>query len=381
MAADLIVIGGSVAQRAGVGGHAWVFLQYLLGLRRLGFDVLFVDWLDAAMCGGGSVERSEGAAYLQAVMEQSGLVDSFSLLDRERGEAVAGLSRREVVRRARESALLLNVMGYLDDEEILAAVPLRVFVDIDPGFAQMWRELGLADVFAGHDRFVTIGENIGRPGCEIPTCGLEWIATPQPVVLEQWPVRSGSGGAFTSVCSWRGAFSPIEYRGKVFGLRVHEFRKFAELPRSSTRSFELALDIDEADAADRALLERNGWKLVDPCLVVSDPASYQSYIAGSRAEIMVAKAAYVETRSGWFSDRSICYLASGKPVLAQDTGLDHYPTGEGLITFSTMDEAVAGVEAIESDYDRHTRAARQLAEDRFDSDRVLGRLLERLGVA
>ena len=176
MAADLIVIGGSVAQRAGVGGHAWVFLQYLLGLRRLGFDVLFVDWLDAAMCGGGSVERSEGAAYLQAVMEQSGLVDSFSLLDRERGEAVAGLSRREVVRRARESALLLNVMGYLDDEEILAAVPLRVFVDIDPGFAQMWRELGLADVFAGHDAYVTIGENIGRPGCEIPTCGLEWIA-------------------------------------------------------------------------------------------------------------------------------------------------------------------------------------------------------------
>jgi hypothetical protein len=380
MRADTIVIAGSVAQRVGVGGHAWVFLQYLLGFRRLGFDVLFVDWLDAAMCRG-PVERSEEVAYLRAVMEQSELGDSFSLLDRDRGEAVAGLSRREVVRRAGESALLLNVMGYLDDEEILAAAPLRVFVDIDPGFGQMWRELGLADVFAGHDRFVTIGENIGRPGCKIPTCGLEWIATPQPVVLERWPVRSGGGRAFTSVCSWRGAFGPVEYHGKVFGLRVHEFRKFAHLPRLSGRPFELALDIDEADAGDRALLERNGWTLVDPRSVVADPAAYQSYIAGSRAEIMVAKAAYVEARSGWFSDRSICYLASGKPVLAQDTWLDRYPTGEGLITFSTLEEAVAGVEEIERDYDRHARAARQLAEDHFDSDRVLGRLLERLGVA
>jgi hypothetical protein len=272
-------------------------------------------------------------------------------------------------------------MGFLDDEDLLGAARRRVFLDTDPGFGQMWRELGYTDVFAGHDDYVTIGERIGLPDCEIPTCGLEWITTPQPVVLDQWPaVHSPPPRAeFTTVASWRGAYGPVEYGGRRYGLRVHEFRKFADLPRASGAEFELALHLPPEEHADEELLREGGWTLTDPALVGATPDTYRSYIQASKAELMVAKEMYVQSRSGWFSERSICYLASGRPVLAQDTTLDGIlPAGEGLLTFTDLDEAVAGVESIRSDYPRHAVAARALAEEHFDSDRVLSRLLEEL---
>jgi hypothetical protein len=376
-----IVIAGALARRPRAGGHSWVFLQYLLGFRRLGWEVLFVDWLDPAMCSR-PVEDSANAAYARSVMERFGLGEAFSLLDRSSGLAAAGLPREEVVRRGRDSAFLLNVMGYLDDEEILAAVPRRVFLDIDPGFGQMWRELGLADPFSGHDDFVTIGENIGRPGCSIPTCGLPWITTRPPVVLEHWPRANGHSRSFTSVVTWRGPFDSVEYGGETYGLRVHEFRKYLQLPRRAGRPFELALDIHAAESRDIDLLEENGWDLVDPVQAAGDPDRYQAYLAGSLGELMVAKGMYVETQGGWFSDRSACYLACGRPVLAQDTGIDDlYPVGEGLLTFRTMDEALQGVEAICGDYEQHSSAARAIAEEHFDSDKALTHLLGALGAA
>jgi hypothetical protein len=375
-----VLIAGSVAQKPGHAGHTWVFLQWLLGFRRLGFQVLLVDWLTRDICDG-AIESSEHLSYLTGVMDRFGLADSFSLLDRETGQAVAGLGRRAVLRRAREAAFLLNVMGFLDDEEILCQVRRRVFLDIDPGFGQMWRELGLADVFHGHDDFVTIGENVGRPGCSIPTCGLPWITTRQPVVLELWPARNGGGDRFTSVGSWRGPFDPIEFKGTTYGLRVHEFRKVLALPRLTNQAFELALEIDESETRDLTQLSMNGWRLVDPRLVAGSPEAYQRYIAGSKAELMIPRGMYVQTRSGWFSDRSACYLASGRPVLAQDTGLAAlYPIGEGLLTFTTLEGAVSGAEEIRRSHDLHVRAARSLAEEIFDSDKVLTELLARLGV-
>ncbi len=245
----------------------------------------------------------------------------------------------------------------------------------------MWKALDLADVYTGHERFVTIAENIGRPECTVPTCELEWITTRQPIALDLWPAVDASGDAFTSIASWRGPYAPIEYDGRTYGLRVHEFRKFVDLPRLVGGDFELALDIHPDERSDLDLLERGGWRLVRPQDVAGDPWLYQRYIQGSKAEFMVAKGIYVDTRSGWFSDRSICYLASGKPVLAQDTGLrDLLPTGEGLLVYSTLDEAVEGVQAIRTDYHRHSRAAREIAEEFFDSRKVLGRLLERLGL-
>lgn len=370
-----IAIGGSVAQKAHNAGHTWQFLQYLLGFRRLGFDVLLVDTLAAA-------DPSTHAAnvdYVERTMRRHGLADAWTV---DLGEGRhAGVDRAHVLRHLRESDLLLNVMGFVDDEELLAAVPCRVFLDTDPGFGQLWHELELADVFAGHDVHVTIGERIGMPGCELPTCGLPWITTPQPVVLEEWPrVLDPPRRGFTSVASWRGAYGPIDYRGTRYGLRVHEFRRFVQLPGLSGRRFELALAIDAGDAPDRARLEDAGWTLLDPAAVAATTTDYRRFVADSAAELMIAKGIYVQTRSGWVSERSICYLASGRPVLAQDTGLgERYPLGDGLLAFSTLEEAVAGVEQIATRPDLHAAAARAIAVEHFDSDRVLTRLLDAVG--
>lgn len=351
-----------------------MFLQYLLGFRRLGFDVVFVDWLEPEAFGG------PGPAYLQSVMDRFDV--SYALLETGSRSRTAGLPRAELVRRLRSSALVLNVMGYLDDDELLDAAPLRVFLDVDPGFGQMWRELGLADIFAGHDRFVTVAANMGQPRCGVPTCGLDWIVSPPPVVLDLWPIERIRGGRITSVCAWRGAFAPVQCGVERYGQRVHEFRRFFGLPRRTGVELELALDIDPADADDVGQLAAHGWRLVDPREVAGDPGSYRAYIAGSKAELMVAKEMYVKTMSGWFSDRSACYLASGRPVVAQDTGFrEAYPADEGLLTFTTLDGAAACIETVCSDPARHSQAARAVAEAYFGSDEVLKRLLDRLEVA
>jgi hypothetical protein len=380
-----IVIAGSLAQRPFIGGHTWVFLQYLLGLRRLGWEVLFVDRLEPGMCVGEGGEPSSFAGsvnvrYLAQVMERFGLGDRWSLLY-DGGREVAGLDRDEVIERTARSAALINVMGYLEDEEILGTAPLRAFLDIDPGFGQIWKALGLHDLFRGHDRFLTVGGRIGSADCAIPTVGLDWIPIKPPVEIAEWPAQAERGTRFTSVASWRGAFGPLEYDGRTLGLRVHEFRRFFELPERASFGFEVALDIDETETKDLDALGVHGWRLADPREVAGDPWRYREYVQRSSAELMVAKNLYVETRSGWFSDRSACYLASGRPVLAQDTGLAGLlPTGEGLLTYSTLEEAVAGVEEIERDYERHSRAAREIAEEHFAAGRVLPRALEELGV-
>jgi hypothetical protein len=382
----IAIVAGSVAQRPAAGGHTWVFLQYLLGFRGLGWDVTLIDRLEPEMCfdeAGRScpLEASVNLRYLQEVAEGHGLDGSYALLY-DRGTRCLGMSREKLLERVSQSSLMLNVNGFVDEEQVLERAPLSVFLDIDPGFGQMWRELGLHDPFRGHDVYVTIGENIGQPDCEIPTGDMNWLTTPQPVVLDHWPIRTNDRHAITSVASWRGPSAPIEYRGKTYGLRAHEFRRFASLPQKAAVSFEIALEIDSSDQKDIDLLRENGWKLVDPHAVAHDPGSYQRYVQSSKAEIMIAKSMYVEARSGWFSDRSICYLASGKPVLAQDTGFGRrYATGEGLLSFTTVEEAADAVQEVLTDYRRHCQAARGLAEEYFDSRKVLGRLVSQLGVA
>ena len=372
------VIAGALAQKRASGGHTWVFLNWLLGLRRLGWDVLFLDSHGPDMFASAR-EEVANLDYVSSVMKIFGLDRCWSVLDRKTGIAVAGLDRDEVSHRMRDADLLLNFSGYLQDEELLDAVALRVFVDIDPGFWQMWCDLGLHDAFGRHDRFVTLGLRIGQATCIVPSCGREWIPTFQPVALDHWPVRRSSRDAITSVGSWRGPFAPIEYRGKSYGLRVHEFRKFADLPGRTGQAFELGLDISAGDARDIELLSAAGWRLVDPKLVAGDPLSYRDYLAASRAELMVAKNMYVETQSGWFSDRSACYLASGKPVVAQDTGLAGVlPAGDGLLLFKTPGDAAGCIESMVGNYPHHARAAREIAETVFDSDRVLTALIDRI---
>jgi hypothetical protein len=376
--ADLIVVAGSVAQRPRRGGHVWVFLQYLLGFRRLGYEVLFLDRISPAMLAPDDGWPPLAAArWLREVLEPHGLGDSYSLLLEAGGSGeTIGLSRQEVLERLRRSTLLIDVMGFLGDEELLAASPRRLFLDIDPGFPQMWQELGLHRSFGDHDSYATVGLRVGKEGSEVPTCGIEWIPTPQPVVLEEWPVTP-PGDRYTSVVSWRGPFGPIDFKGERYGLRAHQMRRFAALPGATEVPLELALDIDEADAADAEALREGGWRLVEPGQTVASADNYRRYVQNSRAEMSVAKDMYVRSRGGWFSDRSLCYLASGKPVLAQATGYEReIETGAGLLTFEGPEEAAAGIEQIESDYDGHSAAARELARERFGSDRVLSALLE-----
>jgi hypothetical protein len=381
-----IVVAGSLAQRPGYGGHTWVFLQYLLGFRRLGYDVLFVDRLEPEMCVDESgrqcgLEDSANLRYLLEVLLTFELEHSYALLY-DAGKRVIGSSRAGLVEWVKRSSLLLNVMGFLEDEEVLTQAPSRVLLDIDPGFGQMWQSLGQYELFHDHDHYVTIAQNIGRPDCAIPTCGIDWVTTPQPVVLDQWPDQPTTGDSFTSIGSWRGPFAPVEYQGSTYGLRVHEFRRFLDLPKQTGKTFGVAMEMHEADHEDLERVQRSGWDLSDPRAVAGSPEAYRRFIQGSKAEFMVAKNMYVRSRSGWFSDRSICYLASGKPVLAQDTGLaTTYPLGDGLLTYSTLDEAGAGVEEICGNYAHHARAARALAEEYFDSDKVLGGLVAKLGVA
>jgi hypothetical protein len=372
MNAGRIVVCGAVAQKPGQPGHTWQFLQYLLGFRRLGYEVLLVDRLPTA--------EPNLVEHVRSTLGRFGLAWTIAHDD----GLHSGLPRRGALAWVRSADLLLNVMGFCTDEELLAAAQHRVFLDTDPGFAQMWHELGLADVLAGHDGYVTVGQRIGRPDCSIPACGLRWGTTLQPVVLAEWPVTPPPPKpyAFGAIATWRGAYAPVEYRGRRYGLRAHEFRRFAELPRITGHRFELALDIDPADDADRRLLEKGGFSLADPSVVTATLDGYRRYVRSSRAELMVAKEMYVASRSGWFSERSACYLASGRPVLAQDTGLDGLlPTGQGLVSFTDLDDAGAGVEAIAGDWQRHARAARDLAETHFDSDLVLARLLDVVGTA
>jgi hypothetical protein len=383
---DTIAIAGSLAQKPGRGGHTWVLLQYLLGFQRLGWDVLLLDRLETEVCVDDAgrpchPEESWNLRYFLQVMRGFGLDDAFALIVNG-GERFIGLSERQVLERVRSAACLVNVNGFLTDQAILGAAPRCVYLDIDPGFAQMWHALGLPNPLGGHDSYVTIAENIGRAGCCIPTCGLDWLTTRPPVVLEHWPWRESSGvGCFSSIARWRGAFGPVTYQGRTYGLRVHEFRKFAHLPRMSQQSFRLALDIHPSEANDLALLAAGGWVLDNPAEAAGDPWTYRTYIQNSIGEFLVAKNMYVQTQCGWFSDRSVCYLASGRPVLAQDTGLRWlYSMGAGLLTFSTLDEARASGEAVARDYGRHAQAARRLAEAYFDSDKVLRRLLDSLKI-
>jgi glycosyltransferase involved in cell wall biosynthesis len=382
-----VIYSGSLAQPVGNGGLAWLHLQFILGLQRLGCDVLFLDRLEPSMCidtagNPTSLENSANLRYFLDVMSEFGLTKNFSLIYNG-GERVIGRSREDLLRQAPTSDLLLNVMGFLNDEEILSRIERRVFVDIDPGFGQMWRELGWHDPFQGHNNFVTLGRNIGRKDCAIPDCGLHWITMPQPIVLDHWPAQPINPIApITGIGAWRGPNAPIEYRGHTYGLRVHEFRKFIELPvLCPGTQFELALDIHPSETNDIQSLCEHHWSLVDPKLVAATPSDYRAYISRSKAELMIPKQLYVDANSGLLSDRSVCYLASGRPVLARDPGIGElYPIGEGLLTFSTVDEAALAVEAINKDYERHAKAARQIAVEHFDSDKVLAKLLADLHV-
>lgn len=368
MSKGAIVVGGALANKAGHGGEAWVRLNWVLGLKKLGYDVLFLEEL-----------RHGSSEYFKIVTDRFDLTGSAALMD-EHGNLLAG---RGIVDLATGAEVLINISGHLRVDGDLVNIPRKVYVDIDPGFTQLWHAHGNPGArLEGHDFYFTIGENIGRPGSPIPTGDIQWRKTRPPIVLDEWPtIKSANWKGFSTIANWRGPFGVIQFKGQTFGLKVHEFRKFIELPQQTAMSFEIALDIHPADHKDLAALHRHGWNVVSP-MTVARPDLFRSYVQSSSAEFSVAQGIYVQTQSGWFSDRTAAYLASGKPALIQDTGFScHLPTGEGLLAFTTLDEAIKGAKEIQSHYVRHCHVAREIAEEYFDSEKVLRKLLDEISAA
>ena len=379
-----ILVSGMIAKVPRQGGATWAVLQYVLGLQRLGHDVTFVECVDSGdiQPAGMTLLASANAAYFRLVIRDYGLANCAALIDRS-SQAAVGLSYAEVQRIAAECDVVVNLSGTLTDPSLLGPAPIRVYVDLDPVFNQMWHELyGIDMRFGGHSHYVTVAHGIGEPDSPVPTCGLSWIPTWQPIVLDHWPVADRvPDQVMTTVANWRG-YGSIEHGGVLFGQKAHALRALIDLPRLSGRRFVLALAIHPDETRDLTALREHGWELVDPARVANSPETYRQFIHDSRAEFGVAKTGYVLGRCGWFSDRSVCYLASGRPVLAQDTGFSRYlPTGQGLLPFSTTEDATAQLDVLDRDYPAHARAARRLAEEYFDSNKVLARMLRAIGAA
>jgi hypothetical protein len=297
------------------------------------------------------------------------------------GRRTSGLGYRDLAAFVTDADLLLNLSGVLVDDELAGPIPLRVYVDLDPAFTQVWRLAGVDVRWEGHHRFATVGQAIGTSSSNAPTGGVSWVATAPPVVLEAWPVVDAPPNyGFTTIGNWR-SYGSVDHEGNRYGQKAHAVRSLIELPtRAVDVAFQPAFAIHPAERQDLTALTTHGWRLVHPLAAAGDPERYQRFVQSSTGEIGIAKSGYVSSRSGWFSDRSVCYLASGRPVVAQNTGWPaFYPEGDGLLAFSSVEEAAGAVHEVVGAYDRHRKAARTIAEDVFDARKVLGRLLAAVG--
>jgi hypothetical protein len=378
-----ILFAGMIAANPFQGGATWAVLQYLFGFRQLGHEVVFVEPLDKSQLRpkGASFEDSDNARYFEAVVREFGFEHHAALLLAGSQQTI-GLSYSDLRERAEHADVLFNISGMLTDSALLENIRCRVYLDLDPAFIQLWEAVCKIDMrLSNHTVFVTVGRAIGSPGCAIPSCDRTWIPTFPPVALDQWPFAELiSHDAFTTVGNWRG-YGSIEHDGRHYGQKAHSLRQFFELPKLTSEKFALALAIHRDEKNDVQALQGNNWELLDPMQCAGSPSRYRCFVQGSKAEFGIAKSGYVVSQCGWFSDRSACYLASGRPVVAQETGFSKsLPTGEGLFSFVTIDDVLRGIEEVNRDYSCHRRAARALAEQYFDSRRVLTLLLQAVGV-
>ena len=366
-----ILFAGIIA-RYPFGGVTWCSLMYLLGLRALGHEVFYIE--DTGECVYDPVQNTRaidptyGTTYIHDALEPFGLADRWTFVNYD--GSYHGRSADAVRRYCAGADLFLNLSGgswFWRDE--YARIPHKAFIDSDPAFTQLAiakAEPWYVEFFRRFDRLFTFGSNIGTPASSIPTGDFTWHKTWQPVTLDDWRTDQAPGDRFTSVMTWQ-----IESFTDVGGNKDQEFIKYLDLPSRTKQPFELAIN------GPQKLLREHGWQTVDAMGASRTIWDYREFIQRSKAEFGVAKHTYVATRSGWFSDRTECYLASGRPALVQDTGWTaHLPSGEGLLGFSSRDEAVAGIDRINREYDRHARRAAEIAREHFEAGRVLKALLE-----
>ncbi len=371
-----IILAGGIG-RSGLGGQAWAYLQYLIGFRELGHEVYYLEdcgetsWVWNWDSGEWTEDPAFPARYVQQCLEPFGFQDQWIYRTTAQSFGLPLEQFKAVC--ARADLLIMRAIPLWDWRAEYALPKRRIFIDVDPGFTQMTiasGDAGFAAAINRCEKLFTLGQRLGAPDCLIPDTGRPWLKTLPPVALSGWPrVQGAPAECFTSIMRWDG-FRDAKFEGKTYGQKDQEFARFIDLPKQTPQKFRIALNGPET-------LAEHGWEIVAGEVATRTPQAYRTFIQQSRAEFGVAKHGYVKMCGGWFSDRSVCYLASGLPVLIQDTGLsDWLPVGEGVVTFQDLPGILRGLGAINADYERHRRAARKLAEDHFSTQKVLPSLLE-----
>lgn len=404
-----IIVTGLIAQHPKIGGITWHYLQYLLGLQRLGHDVYYLEDSGEHTYDLDFSERERdrspdnctyNVAYLEKILNRYGLGNKWAYRFPQKSEwyGLSNIQRKELIA---STDLLINISGTLENPGKYRQIPHLVYIDTDPIVTQI-KMVVKSDLFFprvnAHDTHFSFGETIRESEFNK---AIDWQPTRQPIVLAEWQPTNARHGRFTTVMSWT-SYPPLTYAGQTFGQKDVEFKRFLELPHmvapveleialSSSQHLEwqdnenklpqknAGIDEGERITDPHILLRDAGWWVIDSIESCGDLDSYREYIQRSKAEWSVAKNAYVLGQPGWFSERSACYLASGKPVVVQDTGFSNViPTGDGILTFRNIEEAVEAIDHMESRYGIHAEAAREIAEEYFDSDKVLPYLIDRL---
>ncbi|HEX9480814.1 MAG TPA: hypothetical protein VF927_01805 [Solirubrobacteraceae bacterium] len=377
MGATVVLSAFDVLQFPQGGGHFSAFLQYIDGLRANGCEVW---WLERLAASGDPQADARTARELSARLGAAGLPGRLIVYagdsdDQRAWLTVAGAEAEAVLARAE---LLLNFFYELD-AEMLARFSRTALVDIDPGLLQLWMATAVLEV-AAHDLYFTTGETVGTPQATFPSCGVDWIHIPPPVSIELWPfVPEAPARGFTTVSSW----SSEEWAPDGSGAEWYpnskriSFLEYVELPRAVGFPLELSLSVDDSEGEDVAMLEQHGWLVRRAQEVTSTPVAYRSYVQGSAGEFSCAKPSCMHLQNAWVSDRTICYLASGRPAVVQNTGPSPYlDVGRGLLRFSTPAEAAEALSEVQGNYAAHCAAARELAAAHFDARKVTAQILE-----
>jgi len=363
------------------------FLHYLIGLRRLGYDPYYIEdsgrWIYDPRLNDFSPDAGPNIEAVVPALKQHGFGDRWAFRGKYPDGKCYGMTDTQIDQLYREADAFLNVTGAQELRDEHLTIKRRIYVESDPFASQVKVALGnegMIRMLAAHDTLFSFGENLGAADCGVPIVRFEWLPTRQPVAMELWNDGPPVGGStYNTITTWHNKGKNLDYQGQTwYWTKDREFEKFLTLPRQRPVQFELAATVDDKV---KALLKEHGWRQTDSIKMSWDTDVYRNYIQQARGEFTVARDQYVRPNTGWFSDRSACYLAAGRPVITQETGFNKFlPTGKGLFGFKTMEDILKAVDAIESDYAGNCRAAREIAAEYFAAEKVVGSLMERAGL-